>query len=431
VSSRDPIDATLDAADAPAPDHDAKPDDPPKLAGSSWKYAFKRAVKEFGSDHGTDLAAMLTYYTVLSLAPGLLAVFSIISLVLANNASVVTQLVDQVVERYVPSDYRALVVDLVRTLSDSATGGVIALIIGIATAVWAASAYVKAFSRSMNIIYGIEEGRGFVRQTATMLLITLALLVGVFLVLVSLALNETLVSGLLAPIAEPLGLGGFVSFMTEGFLPVWAWLKWPVILALVIAMIALLYYLAPNLQQPKFTWVSIGSVIAILGTAIAGVGLWFYFALFAGYSSYGTIGTVMALLFALWIFNMVLLLGAELDAEIERARELQAGIEAEAAIQLPPRSTKKVEKKAEARDKLEAEGRELREQHGDDAGRHEAGVGHGTDRHDQGDDGTSEPNRDAGDEERAARSRADRSDERRPTTKRRRFLGVFPRRDKR
>ncbi|MCR8669981.1 YihY/virulence factor BrkB family protein [Agrococcus sp. HG114] len=422
MQSSDPIDATLDAADAPDPDHGAKPDSPPKLEGQSWKYALKRALKEFGSDGGTDLAAMLTYYTVLSLAPGLLAVFSIVSLVLANNASIVTQLVDQVVERYVPADYRALVVDLVETLSDSATGGVIALIIGIATAVWAASAYVKAFSRSMNIIYGIEEGRGLIRQTATMLLITLALLVGVFLVLVSLALNEALVGGLLAPLAEPLGLGGFVSFMTGAFLPVWAWLKWPVILALVIAMIALLYYLAPNLQQPKFTWVSIGSVIAIVGIAIAAVALWVYFSFFAGYSSYGTIGTVMALLFALWIFNIVLLLGAEVDAEVERARELQAGIEAESAIQLPPRSTKKVEKKAAARDKLEAEGRELREELGDDPA--VAGGRDGSARGDDGRDRTDRGVREAGRDPDAAADHP----ERRSRVKRK-FLGIFPRKD--
>lgn len=365
MSSRDPIDATLDAADAPDPDHDAKPDDPPKLEGSSWKYAFKRALKEFGGDHGTDLAATLTYFMVLSLAPGLLAVFSIVTLVLANNAQIVTTLVDDLVRQNVPRDARPIVENLVETMTSSATGGTIALIIGIATAVWSASAYVKAFSRCMNVVYGVEEGRGLIKQTATMLLITVALLVGIVLILVSIAINDTLVTGVLGPIAEPLGLGGLLAFMSETFLPIWAWVKWPVILALVILMLALLYYLAPNLQQPKFTWVSVGSIVAIVGIAIAAVALSLYFAFFAGYSAYGAIGAVMALLFALWIFNIVLLLGAEVDAEVERARQLQAGIEAESTIQLPPRGTKKVEKKAETRDKLEAEGRELREQDAD------------------------------------------------------------------
>ncbi|ERG65033.1 MULTISPECIES: YihY/virulence factor BrkB family protein [Agrococcus] len=408
--SSDRLDATLDAADAPAPDHDAKPDSPPKLEGASWKYALKRAIKEFGTDGGTDLAAMLTYYMVLSLAPGLLAVFSIIALVLANNASTVTSLVDDLAQR-VPEDYRSLVVDLVETMTSSATGGVIALIIGIATAVWSASAYVKAFSRSMNIIYGMEEGRGLIKQTATMLLITIALLVGVVLLLVSLALNESLVEGVLGPIAEPLGLGGLLAFMLQTFLPIWAWVKWPVMLAIVIAMIALLYYLAPNVQQPKFTWVSLGSIFAIVGIAIAAVGLYLYFTLLTGYSAYGTIGTVMALLFALWIFNIVLILGAEVDAETERARQLQTGIEAEATIQLPPRSTKKVEKKAEARDKLEAEGREIREEHSDDTEDDDRADARGRD-----DDGG-----------RGDRAGVRASSEARPA--KRKFLGIFPRKD--
>ncbi len=378
MSSRDPIDATLDAADAPDPDHDGKPDAPPKLEGSSWKYALKRALKEFGSDHGTDLAAMLTYYTVLSLAPALLAVFSIISLVLAGNASAVTGSIDDFVQR-LPETAQPLVADLVETVLGESSVGVVALVIGIATAVWSASAYVKAFSRCMNIVYGIEEGRGFVKQTATMLLITLALLVGIVLILVSLALTETLVTAVLGPIAEPLGLGGLLAFLTQTFLPIWAWVKWPVVLALVVLMIALLYYLAPNLQQPKFTWVSIGSIVAIIGIAIAAVALSLYFTFFAGYSSYGAIGAVMALLFALWIFNIVLLLGAEVDAEVERARQLQAGIEAESTIQLPPRGTKKVEKKAAARDRLEREGRELREEHADADATQEPGAGGGRD----------------------------------------------------
>jgi membrane protein len=414
VSSRDPIDATLDAADAPDPDHDEKPETPQKLEGSSWKYALKRALKEFGSDGGTDLAAMLTYYTVLSLAPGLLAVFSIIALVLANNAEIVTALVENAVQR-VPADYQDLVRNIVETMTSSATGGVIALIIGIATAVWSASAYVKSFSRCMNIVYGIEEGRGFIKQTATMLLITIALLVGVVLILVSLALNEELVTGVLGPIAEPLGLGGLLAFMTQVFLPIWAWVKWPVILALVIVMIALLYYLAPNLQQPKFTWVSIGSIVAIIGIALASVALGLYFTFATGYSSYGAIGTVMALLFALWIFNIVLLLGAEVDAEVERARQLQAGIEAESAIQLPPRGTKKVEKKAEARDKLEAEGREIREEHAD-----ETELG-------EGERGGAQSGDNRSSERRAARAdqKTQVAPERRKSSSRR-FLGIFP-----
>lgn len=362
--SQDHIDETLDASGAPSPDADRKPDHPPKLDGASWKYALKRAVKEFSADKGTDLAAMLTYYTVLSLAPTLLAIFSIISLFLASNADRITQLVEGWAEESIPAEYQGLVIDLVETVTGSASGGLIALAIGIVTALWSASAYVKAFSRSANTVYGREEGRGLIKQTGTMLLITLTMVVGVVLILVSLVLDESIVGGLLGPIAEPLGLGGVLDFMMGAFLPIWAWVKWPFILVLLIILIAVLYYLAPNVRQPKFTWISLGAVVAIIGIAVASVALYIYFAYFASYSSYGAIGTVMALLFALWVFNIVLLLGVEIDAEVERARELQAGMPAEENIQLPPRGTERVEKMRKTREDLESEGRRLRRSNG-------------------------------------------------------------------
>jgi membrane protein len=366
VSNRERLEATLRSADAPAPDSDHKPGHPPQLEASSWRYALKRTIKEFGTDGGVDLAAMLTFFSVLSLAPALLAVFSIITLVLASNAETVISLVDDLVRQYVPTEYRSLVVDLVETLISSASGGVIALVIGIAIALWSSSAYVKAFSRSMNIIYGREEGRGLVKRTAAMLATTLAILVGAVLILVCLALNEALVTGVLGPIAGPLGLGDLLGFMTESFLPIWAWAKWPLILALVIAIVALLYYFPPNVRQPRFTWVSLGSVVAIIGIAIAGAALYLYSSYFAGYNPYGAIGTVLALLLALWVSNIALLLGAEVDAEVERARQLQAGMPAENNILLPPWDTAKVEKMKRTQTRLEAEGRALRMAHRED-----------------------------------------------------------------
>lgn len=196
-----------------------------------------------------------------------------------------------------------------------------------------------------------------------MLLTNLGLLIGVVTILVSLVLNEPLVDGVLSPVAGPLGLGGVLDFLLQTFLPVWAWLKWPVILALLIGFVAVLYYFTPNVQQPKFRWLSPGSAVAVLGIAIAGAALYVYFSVFAGYSSYGAVGTVMALLFTLWVFNIVLLLGVKLDAEVERARQLQAGIPAEENIQLPPRDIVRVEKMRQTQEQLATDGRELRLAH--------------------------------------------------------------------
>jgi membrane protein len=366
VAPQEHIDETLDAVDAPAPDSEKKPDAPPKLTGASWKYALRRSVREFISDGGTDLAAMLTYFTVLSLAPSMLAVFSIITLVLASNAEAVTTLVEDFAETYVPADYQELVTDLLNTVTGSATGGAVALIIGVTTALWSSSAYVRAFSRSTNTIYERTEGRGLIKLTGTMLATTLGLLLGIVLILISLVLNETVVSGLLGPVAGPLGLGGVLDFLMGTFLPVWAWVKWPVILALLVGLIAVLYYFTPNVRQPKFRWISLGSIVAIIGIILAAGTLYLYFSFLAGYSSYGAVGGVMALLFTLWVFNIVLLLGVEIDAEIERARQLQGDIPAEENIQLPPRDTAKVEKQQEVLEKLEADGRELRATHNQD-----------------------------------------------------------------
>lgn len=249
----------------------------------------------------------------------------------------------------------------------STTGGVIALLIGVTTALWSSSGYVKAFSRSTNAIYGRTEGRGLIKLTAAMLATTLGLLLGIVLILICLVLNETVVSGLLGPIAQPFGVVGVLNFLMDTFLPVWAWVKWPVILALLIGLIAVLYYyFTPNVRQPKFRWISLGSIVAIIGIVLAAGALYLYFSLLGGYSSYGALGGVMALLITLWVFNIVLLLGVEIDAEVERARELQADIAAEDNIQLPPRDTAKVEKQRKVREQLESDGRELRATHNDD-----------------------------------------------------------------
>lgn len=179
--------------------------------------------------------------------------------------------------------------------------------------------------------------------------------------------------------------GEFVDVVAGPQLLLWEWVKWPLILALLIALIAVLYHYTPNVRPPKFAWLSLGSIIAILGIAIAGVALYIYFRFFGGYSAYGAVGGVMALLLTLWVFNIVLLFGVEVDAEAERARELQADLPAEDNIQLPPRAVKQAEKQKKSQDQLEREASELREQHG---GKTEDADGE-SDRRDQRDRGGS------------------------------------------
>ena len=337
-------------------------EDAPKLSRPTLKYMAKRVIAEFLRDGGTDQAAKLTYFMVLSIAPTLLAVFSLATLLLTGIKDQIADLLVDVVEQAAGGSELGAedaVRDTVRSLMGSATGGTIALIIGIGTALWSASAYVKAYGRVANQVYEVPEGRGPVRMNGTMLLLTLAMILGILLVMVSLLLSASLVEGLLGPIASSIGAEGVLAFLLDSFLPIWAWVKWPVILVIAFALISLLYWGAPNIDKP-FRFISPGGVFAILGIAVAGVALSIYMGTVAGYSSYGAIGGIMAVLFALWVMNIVIIMGAEVDAEYERARELVAGKPAEDSLALPMRDTAGAEKAEAKQEKIVDEGRDIR-----------------------------------------------------------------------
>ena len=337
-------------------------DDSPKLSGPTVKYMAKRVLSEFLRDGGTDQAAKLTYFMVLSIAPTLLALFSLATLLLAGiKDQIADLLVDAINSAAGGSGLGAedAVRSTVNSLMGSSTGGTVALIIGIATALWSASAYIKAYGRVANHIYEVPEGRGPIRMNGTMLLLTLAMILGILLVMFSLLLSESSVEGLLGPIASSIGAEGALSFLMSSFLPVWAWVKWPVILLIAFALLSLLYWGAPNIEKP-FRFISPGGVFAILGIAVAAVALSIYMGTVAGYSSYGAIGGIMAVLFALWVVNIVIIMGAEVDAEYERARELVAGKPAEDSLALPMRDTAGAEKAEAKQEKIVDEGRDIR-----------------------------------------------------------------------
>ena len=343
--------STAKARTAPAPDDSRKPDSPTDVTKPSWKYIAKKTLREFTKDQCPDLAAALTYYSVLSIFPALLALVSLLGIF--GQAGKTTSALLEIVQGFAPGDTVEAIRQPVEQLSSSSAAG-LTLVIGILTALWSASGYVGAFGRAMNRIYEIDEGRPFIKLRGTMLLVTIAT------VLIVLVLSAMLV--LSGPVAEAvgnaIGLGGAV-------LTAWNILKWPVILLLVILAIAILYYATPNVKQPKFRWMSLGSTIALVIFLLASLAFAFYVANFNSYEkTYGAIGGVIISLLWLWILNMSLLFGAEFDAEMERGRQLQAGIEAEETIQLPPRDTKQSDKLQAREEDDIRRGRELREQHG-------------------------------------------------------------------
>ena len=336
--------------------------DGPKLTGTTLKYMAKRVIAEFTHDGGTDQAAKLTYFMVLSIAPTLLALFSLATLLLSDLTDEIAQLITEAIESAASGSELGAgdaVRSTVESLMGSATGGTVALIIGIATALWSASAYIKAYGRVANHIYEVPEGRGPIRMNATMLALTVAMILGILIVMVSVLLNETIVDSLLGPIASNIGAEGALTFLMNSFLPIWAWAKWPVILVIAFALISLLYWGAPNIDKP-FRFISPGGVFAILGIGVAAVALSIYMGTVAGYSSYGAIGGIMAVLFALWIINIVIIIGAEVDAEYERAHELEAGKPAEDSLALPMRDSAGAEKAEAKREQIIDEGRDIR-----------------------------------------------------------------------
>ncbi|WP_411721144.1 YihY/virulence factor BrkB family protein [Mycetocola sp.] len=341
-------DSVAKAQNAPDPNDSRKPDDPTDVKKPSWGYVLKRTLREFGRDKCTTLAAALTYYAVLAIFPALLALMSLIGLF--GQAEQTTQLLLQVVESLGDASTAETLREPIEQLASSEAAG-LALVIGLLGAIWSASGYVSAFSQAMNQIYEVDEGRPFWKLRPTVLIITIVLLVIAVLIVLLL-----IVSG---PIAE--AIGGAIG-LGDAALTVWNIAKWPVIVALAILMVAVLYYGTPNVKQPKFKWMTLGALIALIIMAVATLLFFFYVSNFGNYQkTYGSIAGVIVMLLWFWIVNLSLLFGAEFDAEMERGRQLQGGIEAEDSLQLPPRDTKASEKKQKQEQEDIDSGRKLRE----------------------------------------------------------------------
>lgn len=336
---------------APDPDAAGKPDSPGDLTKPSWLYVIRKTVREFSDDQCTDLAAALTYYSVLAMFPAAIAILSLVGLVGQSKETVDTLL--QILRDVGASSAADTLEPTLTQLSQSQSAG-LGLIVGLAVALWSASGYVGAFGRGMNRIYEIDEGRPIWKLRPAMLLITLITVALTALVAVGLILTGPAAKA----VGDAIGLG-------DTAVTIWNIAKWPVLLAVVVLIVALLYYATPNVKQPKFRWISVGALVAILTWVVASALFGLYVANFSNYNkTYGSLAGVVVFLLWLWITNLALLFGAELDAELERGRQLQAGLPAEEVIQLPPRDTKKSEKAARKEQEDIDRGRRLRQSRG-------------------------------------------------------------------
>lgn len=310
---------------------------PDTTAKADWKVALKRALSKFGSDGCTDLAAALTYRSMQALFPGLIAVLSLLNL-FGNGKKTAGDVVDKLaaIIGKQPGDPS---LDGIKHFIENVTtqgGGAIAFVVGLLLALNSASGYVAAFSKATNKMYDIREGRSTIKLKASLFLVT-----AIDVVLMLVVIFAIVTTGAVAKeIGDSVGLGSTA-------VTVWDWAKWPFVIFIVVLIIGLLYWSTPNVQKTKkdiFTWGAlIGFVVWMLASAALGI----YIALSHGASyqkTYGIFANAIIFLLWLWITNLAVLLGAEVDAELLRTRQLKSGLPAEAMILLPPKDDATFEK---------------------------------------------------------------------------------------
>jgi membrane protein len=318
-----------------APDGRA-PDRPGELGAESRKATLKRTLKEFSADNLTDWAAALTYYGVLALFPALIALVSIIGLV---GSSATQPLLDNL-GQVAPGPARDILTNAIKNLQSNSGAAGVTFVVGLLLALNSASGYIGAFTRASNSIYEVEEGRPVWKLKPAQIGTTLVLLL--LLVLVAVAVT---VSG---PLAKQVGK---VVGAGDTAVLVWDIAKIPLILVVVSFMFAFLYWAAPNVKQPGFRFISPGGVVALIVFIVASLLFALYVGTFASYNkTYGSMGGVVVFLVWLWLTNVAILFGAELNSELQRSQQREAGLRAPLDEPfLEPRDTAKLEKK-EARD---------------------------------------------------------------------------------
>jgi membrane protein len=311
------------------------PDGPTDLPKRSWWGVLKRSGKEFKEDNLTDWAAALTYYGVLAVFPALIVLVSGLGLI---GESATQPLIDNL-GAVAPGPAQEIFTSAIENLQGNQGASGVVFVIGLLAALYSASGYVGAFMRASNAIYDIEEGRPIWK--------TLPMRVGLTVVIMVLtaisAVAVTLSGGLAKEVGGLIGLG-------DTAITVWSIAKWPALLLFVSFMFALLYWAAPNVKQPGFRWLSPGGILAVIGWVIASLAFAFYVANFGSYNkTYGALAGPIVFLVWLWISNVMILLGAEFNAELERSRAIEAGMRPEDREPfVEPRDTRKMDKQNEA-----------------------------------------------------------------------------------
>ena len=293
----------------------------------------KRTLTEFQEDNLTDWAAALTYYGLLALFPALIAMVSLIGIF--GDPQTTTAKLTEIITELGPESGAETFEGPIKSIVENQSAAGFAFVAGLAVALWSASGYVGAFTRASNIIYETPEGRPFWKLRPLQIAVTLAVIVMMALLAIGLVLTGPVVEA----IAGPVGLSGTA-------VDVWNIAKWPVMAAIFILMVDVLYYTTPNVKIRGFRWVTPGAIVAIVVWAAASALFALYVANFGSYDkTYGTLAGLVVLLLWFWITNLAILFGHQLNAERERSAEIEEGKpRAEKEIQLEPRDEPKDEK---------------------------------------------------------------------------------------
>jgi membrane protein len=296
-------------------------DSPNRLPRHAWGGVLKRTFSEFSADNLTDWAAALTYYGIVALFPALVSILGLV------GQSATKPLLDNL-GGFAPGPAHQILENTLNGLTQSRGGAGILFVVGLAGALWSASGYIGAFIRASNIIWDVEEGRPIWRTLPLRVVITVTMIV-----LLAVSAIAVVVTGPLADrVGKLIGVGG--TFVT-----VWDVAKWPVLVVVVSFMFSILYYASPNVRQPGFRWVTPGGVFAVVAWIVVSAAFGIYVANFGSYNkTYGSLGAIIIFLVWLWLSNVAILLGAELNAELERGRQIEAGQPPDREPFLPPRS---------------------------------------------------------------------------------------------
>lgn len=281
---------------------------------ASWTATLKRTVSEFKEDKLNHWGAALTYYAILSLFPALLVLVSLVGL-FADPVRVTKVLTDTVSQLGPASAAKTFQGPIQSITSNRGAAGVM-FVVGVVAALWSASGYVSAFTEASNSIYEVHEGRPFWKLKPLQLAVTFVVIMLAALVALALVLSGPIVGAL----GQALGI-------SDSVLTLWRFAKWPAMLILVLIIFGVLYYAAPNARVSGVRWVTGGAVVALLTWILASIAFALYVGNFSSYDkTYGTLGGVVVFLLWLWLTNMAILLGAEFNAEVERAKQLEAGV---------------------------------------------------------------------------------------------------------